>query len=195
MAENQALFDTMPRARRFEGGSLGALWSLLNREAKEKDEPKTEEIRKDLGWHWRVLPRGAVVALRIRPDLWHRRELRLARPEAPKDAAGWRMWAAEVGVFLKMFHVRAVDGTIPCEQEGRDWYQVRNEERDEGKAAVRLQELRHGEVKPGRAICHDCLTETGDIKEIEWNPVAGITGQRCNHHALEAGKRLLEQAR
>ena len=194
MAEVHPLFETVPPARRYSGGSLGELWLILNKEAKACHATR-EDVAEDLGWHWRMLPRGAMVALRVRADLWNRRELRIARAEPPADAAGWRSWTTEIAVFLKMFHVRALDGTVPCEEAGRDWYQVRNEEKDRGRAAVRLQELRRGEVKPGRAICHDCLTQSGEINEIEWKAVAGIEGQRCNRHALEAGRRHLQETR
>lgn len=183
------LYSAMPPARRYSG-ELGGLWHVLNLEAKQ-ERTTGQEVREDLGWHWRVLPRGAVVALRRRGDLWGRRELRIARAEAPDSPKGWERWEKEVAVFLDKFGLTPMDGETPCTTPGEEWFRVRNEPRDEGKAAARFQELREAEVKPGRAICHDCLTETGEIHEIEWFPMARREGQRCNDHALAAGRRLL----
>lgn len=190
MAESHPTYEALPRSRQYDGGSLGGLWALLKGEVGQ-EATTTDEVTQDTGWRWRALPRGALVALRRRHDLWNRLELRIARFDAPTSPAGWRAWTAEVMVFLSHFAIRPLDGETPCTEPGREWFRVPNQERDEGKAAVRLQELREAEVKPGRAICHDCLQRTGEVKEIEWYPGARIHGQRCPIHALEAGRRLL----
>ena len=191
MGEVHPLFASVSPARRF-AGELGGLFPLLDTESKPT-RTTPAELEADTGWAWRVLPRGAVVAMRRRHDLWGRRELRLARAEAPDSPEGWARWEKEVAVFLSSFGMAAMDGETPCEREGVDFYRVRNEPRDDGKAAARFQELRRGEVKPGRSICWDCREETGELVEVEWQPAAAARGQRCAHHAMEAGKRMLNR--
>ncbi len=194
MPDPNPTLQSLPEARWWRGASLGDLWFTLNEELGRRSTTAAE-VQSDGGWYWRALPRGAVVALRRRHDLSGRRELRIARLDAPDTPAGWRAWTAEVAVFLTRFVIKALDGETPCSRPGREWYQVRNEPRDQGKAAVRLQELRRAEVKPGRAICQDCLNETGEIREIEWFPGATAEGQRCSTHAVQAGNRHLEETR
>lgn len=57
-------------------------------------------------WHYRVLNHGAMVAFRVikAPDaVTFNCELRIARKDAPTDAAGWDRWALELRTFLKFF--------------------------------------------------------------------------------------------
>lgn len=50
-------------------------------------------------WAWRVLPHGALVAVRINPDNF-RPELRISRKDAPDSDKGWERWAKELVTFL-----------------------------------------------------------------------------------------------
>lgn len=58
------------------------------------------------GWAWRVLPHGAMVAVRIRPpeegkESAFQLELRIARKTPPADEVAWKRWATEVATFLR----------------------------------------------------------------------------------------------
>lgn len=177
-------------------GGLDTLFVTLRREAMES-EPSKQEILEDRGWHARILPRGALVAMRRRPDLGPgetRLELRIARKEAPSTGDGWQRWHDEIAVFLKRFEIEAVGGSKPCERAGRQWLVTslapNGHPNDEGKAAVRLVELREAEVRPGRALCIDCYTRDGRRREVEWGGFAPA-GHRCGPHALEHGKAVL----
>lgn len=50
-------------------------------------------------WTWRILPRGAMVAMRARSD--QRKEVRISRREEPKDEKARNRWIGECVVFLK----------------------------------------------------------------------------------------------
>lgn len=139
-----------------------------------------EARESDRDWAWVALPRGAVVGVRVRGDHSMRNELRIARPEAPKDDRARAKWEKEVEVFLDSFGITPLDGETPAERDG--WWLQEPHPNDEGKAAVRLLELRTGEMRPMVARCYRCLTEDGGvITEVQWNHV-GITGQRCEKH-------------
>src|SRR5690606_41534592 len=93
----------------------------------------------------------------------------------------------------RSFPTRRSSDLTPADPEG--WWREPPHRNDvaKGIAAVRLIQLRAGEIRPGVARCHDCLLETGEIHEIEWMPGARIEGQRCMNHAAAAGRRYVEQ--
>lgn len=187
MGAEHPSFKAVPAHRRWLGLRLDALFLKLQEEAKA-DRPTPELLAEDKGWSWRMLRRGAVVALRHRPDLYDRLELRLARVDAPTDARGWKAWDREVDTFLGKFGIRKLGGKKPCRHVHRDWYIVRDEPRDEGKATARLMELRKGETKPGKARCYRCWEEDEAFVELEWAPVTDERGQLCGKHRLTSGR-------
>lgn len=50
---------------------------------------------------WYVLPRGAILSMRVDVKAFPHRELRIARSAAPKDAAGRAAWEREIDVFRR----------------------------------------------------------------------------------------------
>lgn len=162
----------------------------------------TSRVVKDVedpAWVSQVLDRGALVAMRINPHTeGGRRELRIARAEKPKDAQAQAKWEREVKVFLNHFGIHPVDGDEPCQFDAKEWLWLEpdlgTEDEpglDRGKAVVRLLELRTGEVKPGVAVCWDCLHDTGELVEVPWFP-SSPKQQLCNRHKLERGRQELE---
>lgn len=169
---------------------LGDLLRTLRPRAWKLGAGATDGDREaDRDWAWVVLPGGAVVGLRIRGDLWMRWELRIARQERPEGERAEAAWEREVETFLRYFGIRPLDGQSPADPDG--WWRQPVHPRDveRGVAAVRLLELRPGEIRPGLARCHDCLLETGEIRVIEWAPGVSYKGQRCMGHATAAGRR------
>jgi len=100
-------------------------------------------------WCWRVLPRGALVSVRIAPpeagkeSAFHL-ELRLARKQAPTDAAGWQRWTFELSVFLK-----TLSG------DAGDWQET---QRSADKAEATFRFRLRGERPPTQ--CTRCGTRT-----------------------------------
>lgn len=88
-------FARAPKRHRWTG-TLAALFAELRRRAGEADG----------GWAWAVLPHGALVSMRVRPD--GRRELRIARSQPPPDRARGK-WDREVETFVRHFGVEAWD--------------------------------------------------------------------------------------
>ena len=68
--------------------------------AELRDPLTAEAWRLQGGWAWYLMPRGALVALRVRPEDF-RKEFRIARKEAPADEAAAAKWYQEVAVFAK----------------------------------------------------------------------------------------------
>lgn len=173
-------------------GRLDALYVTIAREARSS-RVTTQELVDDRGWFWRILPHGAVVGIRRRPDLdkgpTDRLELRLARPGEllPENEDRWE---TEVRTFLKHFQIRATDGTYPAEVPGIDWLRIEPQARDAGKTVARFLSLLPGEIRPGKARCYDCANLDVPVHtEIEWSPSFGVRGQACHQHALERGRR------
>lgn len=77
-------YRRMPEARRW-GGKLAGLMPVITREARVNGGR----------WAWRILPRGAVVGVRLRVD--GSTVLRIARRSAETGAA----WERELAVFLR----------------------------------------------------------------------------------------------
>src|SRR5690349_2144944 len=70
-------------------GRLAALLPVLSIEAQQKPEGQ---------WAYRVLPNGALVAVKYEGT---RRVVRLAREEAPANFDGWKKWQKECETFVK----------------------------------------------------------------------------------------------
>lgn len=176
MADWHRDFERAPTGRRWFK-SLRGLWVLLNRESKA--------LGPDCTWQWRALPHGAFVGLRhLEPA---RRQLRIARSEVEGGLTEKQKarWESEVRTFLKHFEIFALDGCEPCHRQGNEWWW--KDAGDQPRAV--LTELLRGEVRPGVAVCWDCLHETGEVYEIPHFVQGGPEGQRCNRHALLAGQR------
>ncbi len=141
-------------------------------------------------WVHQMLPGGALFALR-RQEGAVRLELRIARQHEPLTDTGRERWATEIETFLKHFRITPVDGMRPCEDAGRFWLVIPNQPSDEGKAVVRLLELRIGEVEPGRAICHACHDLMGRTRFIDHQP-GGPKSQLCPECEAEVMKARLD---
>lgn len=166
---------------------LQALFLSLSKRAKAAARLPEAERPKG-GWVGSQLQAGALVAMRVRPKLNGRLELRIAR----KAKMGGEAWEKEVDVFLEHFAITPTDGRTPC--EGPEWWLHESAEGEPGEDGrrvleVRLLELRPGEITPGRAACWDCREE-GRHTEIEWGPFRP-KGQRCAPCATNNGKALL----
>lgn len=173
------LFDRYPDHQ--WTGDLPGLFKRLLKEA-----PDTNGS----AFAWRVLPRGAVVGVRIHPQ--HLRpELKIARSEAPTTPDGWARWEHEVGTFLKQFGITPVLNGEPAPDD-KGWMPLPPPAEDEGKAAARFLQLRKGETSPGKARCHPCH-EAGVARPIEWFPGGGVTGQNCMGHAFQTGREYAER--
>lgn len=135
-------------------------------------------------WAWLRLPRGAVIAVRVRADLDRRRELRIARRAETAGPA----WEREVAVFLRSFGVESLDGARPCTTPNQ-WYR-HGSSHENGVVEALFLELRPGECRPGRALCWPCWV-LRQKTEIPWFAAGDAVGQRCHTHALEAGRASL----
>ena len=126
--------DYLAVAEKFRWGKpLNELFGVLKKEAWTLEG----------AWAWRMLPHGALVAVRIVPPTegvtGFATQLRIARKDAPADAAGWRRWANELAVFLK--HLGGQDG---------DWARL---EGDPAKAEAVYQFQMRGRAVPKCVRC------------------------------------------
>jgi len=86
----------------------------------------------------------------------------------------------------------AIEGDVDAVVHAGDLFHDRSPSLLDVHGAIQvLGELRDAEIRPGVALCHDCLTETGEFHEIPWQPGARPKGQRCTVHAIRAGRRML----
>lgn len=188
MSTHHPLYQRVKEEHRY-AGKLSELLAYLRPKAFEiGGRTKATDCERDLDFAWVVLPRGAIVGLRIRQDDM-RRELRIARTERPKDEKAVQAWQSEVETFLKHFGIEPLDGKTPA-PEKNGWLPLPSNPNDEAKgaAAVRFLELRHGEIEINRARCAKCWSESGEHVVTEWFPVGGIEGQHCQRHAGLAGR-------
>lgn len=98
--KNHPEFDAAPEERR---------WTKPLNELVEPLRKEAYALKGD-GWAWVVLPRGAVVALRILPDF--RKQIRIMRRGMKKP----ERFLAEIGTFLEHLGIRsweATDGALP----------------------------------------------------------------------------------
>jgi hypothetical protein len=120
-------------------GNLGQLFYTLAQEAYQGHG----------AWRRRVLPHGAWVAMRVKPDDFPRKELVIARSQGPKDAKAEAAWVRELGTFLKH---------AACSPDGK-WLPT-EDRRHPGTGAVKqfYVELYPLEVAPGKIRCQgeDC---------------------------------------
>jgi len=139
MSTTHPAFERAPEEHRWSG-TLDELWPVLRKQAYEiaAATPPGQER-----WAWFVLPRGALVALRIRPDF--RKELRIARGERPDTADAKLRWEREIETFLKHFG---------CER----WQRV--DEPESRGVAARFIQLYSNEHAVGLSRCADCDRET-----------------------------------
>lgn len=160
-------------------GKLGAMIKTLRR-----------RYRSTVGdrWEWFIVKRGAVISYREVAN--SRGEIRIARDQ-PLLESQRAAWDKEVWVFCAAWSIVPVTGTSPC--DGDEWLIQEPHAEDEGKTAMRLLELRPGEVTPGHAVCWDCLQKTGELVSVPWFCHGGPSGQRCNQCALKAGQREEEE--
>lgn len=151
-------FAAAPEGNRWTG-SLAELFAELKREA----------LQGHGRWCWRVLPRGAVVAMRMTDD-FPRRQLRLSRRERPEGEAALKAWSVEVQTFLRAF---GATGWEPAVAES-----------ETGVVALFI-ETYPGETRVGRTTCADCRAEIAYEKAFPIN--------RCATCALKAGQRAKAQ--
>jgi hypothetical protein len=111
-------------------------------------------------WDWYVLPGGALVAMRMNEENWHR-ELRIARRTAPLDPAGWGAWEREVGIFLEHFggadrfeRIASVEGTADV-----TYRMLLRGEKADGRCVHCGQPAEQGPYK--EAVCTRCATRLG----------------------------------
>lgn len=140
-------------------------------------------------WAWRVLPHGAAVSLRIRPDMDFRREIRIARADRPATEEGLKRWERELETFCRHFGITVLDGETPATSSLGCFHRLSEapEDSTRGGIAARFLELRLGETQPGKARCHRCATE-GRAVAVIWFPGAGLR-QLCDLHAGEESQR------
>lgn len=179
-----ASFTGAPVAARWKG-RLDALFIQLQSDVKVS-KVTVQDVKAGKGWYWRVLPHGAVVALRKRPDVTpcpgDRMELRIARSGDLNPEVESR-WQSEVRTFLKHFEIRATDGTEPAVMPGGCWLRLPPEEGEVARPVARFLLLMQGEVKPGIARCHACRQEDPPVvTEVEWSMKNGLAAHRCNRH-------------
>ena len=177
--------ELITRLRREAFNIRGSGPKSIRDEGRPWNEAEERACReRDLDFAWVVLPRGAIVGLRIRNDMDMRKELRIARQERPKDERATQAWQLEVETFLKHFGVEPLDGKTPApEKNGFLALPPHPNDEAKGVAAVRFLELRHGEIEAGRSICARCVKH-GIVYVTEWWPAGGIDGQRCQAHAV-----------
>lgn len=183
------LTELLPRLRREAFDIRGRGPKSVRDEGRPWNDVEERACRdRDLDFAWVVLPRGAVVGLRIRNDLEMRKEVRIARTERPKDEKSATAWQFEVETFLKHFGIEPLDGKTPA-PEKNGWLALPPHPNDEAKgvAAVRFIELRHGEIEPSRARCAKCWDD-GQFVVVLWEAVCGVDGQHCQAHAVLAGR-------
>lgn len=154
-------FEAAPPERQWTG-KLEGLLDALKREA-------YQAVGKPA---WKILPRGAVVQMRITDDM--RKEVRIARKLPLESDEQRKRWEAELAVFCTHLGLEVGAGK---------WHQTRP---DPGKAEAYLIQLRGGETEPGKALCHRCALE-GERTVVAWWPAGEVEGQNCPGHALEAG--------
>lgn len=182
MSEPHSLFLQVPEWRRWTG-PLEELLGAIRHDAYQLAQDATEEDRaQDRDFAWRVLRRGAVVALRIRGDESFRREIRIARAEPLADRARWLL---EVGIFVREFGLKMLDGSTPADERGRCFVEIPPTARDEGKTAIRLLELFEGETLPGAGRCYRCWNLKGEHVSVAYVVGQGVH-QACTEHAWAA---------
>lgn len=177
---NHPHFDAAKPARRWTGSLIDLLVNLRH-EAYEIGAGANEQMRaEDKDFAWRILPRGAVVCLRMRADLHGmRRELRICRNEPLRNPQAFEL---EVQTFLTQFRLKELDGHTPATERSTCYVRIENTKRDEGKSVVRMIELLTGEIRPGIARCHRCHC-AGRQTEVEYHAADAIVGQHCVEHA------------
>ena len=173
--EPSQLYLKVPKERRWRAPGLrGVLPLLISRWRGHEQKPE---------WEWVVMPGGAVISYRECADRDGRGEIRIARAE-PLDPEKRDKWEHEVRTFCEAWAITPTAGDSPC--YGEEWLWQDPHPDDEGKTAARILELRRGEIRPGIAVCFDCLEGTGELVEVQWF-AAGPTGQRCTRCAVKAG--------
>ena len=172
-----SLYDQVNEGRRWKAPLHTLLPELRKQAWAELDRPHGPPELDD-NFAWVVLPKSALVALRIRPDLGMRAELRLARTE-PLTEASRPKWEQEVAVFLAHFDLKELNGNTPCTEPGQSRQYVRHvEARDAGKTAARFMQLRLGEVVVGRGLCCHCGAY------VPWESPFGLA-QACSSCAVK----------
>lgn len=149
--EFHALFLKAGEARRWTG-KLAGLFPTLAREARAADPTGHAERAVDKDWHWRVLPAGAVVGVRVRSDMDGRYELRIARGEPLEGKEARKKFEVEISTFLRHFELVELDGSTPAEDQSACYVRLPADVRDKGKTAARFIQLRRGEVRPGEPL-------------------------------------------
>lgn len=183
-----SLYEQVPPRHRYDG-ELEGLLPLLRKRAwgigvAFPPGPQAEERQaEDKDWAWVVLRRGALVGVRVRGDLSMRNEIRIARNGEPETDEARAKWQKELEVFYRHLGVEEVlDGDTPATTNRHSYLLQEPHPNDQGKAAVRLLELREGELSPMKARCYRCLAEDGGVVTYcRWNHV-GVKGQRCSRH-------------
>ncbi|MFW6010843.1 MAG: hypothetical protein ACOC9H_02880 [Gemmatimonadota bacterium] len=185
---SESLYQKVGPRHRYSGELKGLLPLLRKRAwgigmAFPPGPASDQRQAEDRDWAWVVLPRGALVGVRIRGELGMRNEVRIARDEAPETEEARGRWETELQVFYRHLGIEEVlDGDTPATTNHNSYLLEPPHPNDEGKAAVRLLELREGELAPMKARCHRCLTEDGGtVTYCRWNHV-GVRGQRCAKH-------------
>jgi hypothetical protein len=116
-------------------------------------------------WSARLLPRGALVAVKLRED--GRRVVRIARQEKPPTKEAWERWRVELATFETHLGITG-------------WMREGSPGPESGVAALYV-ELWAGETAPGKAKCLDCPAE------IPFDRVFGGR-DRCQQCAIAAGR-------
>lgn len=144
-------FLQVGKARQWKG-KLAPLFGTLAQEARHAPATGHAERAVDRDFHWRVLPQGAVVGVRVRYDQDGRYELRIARADRPETNEQLEKWHREIATFLKHFEITPVRGDTPAEADDGWYFELPPNPNDKGKAAFRLIQLRKGEVRPGERV-------------------------------------------
>lgn len=182
-------FDRAPESRRFRGGSLVLLWSLLNEQLDGKP----------LGVHvCRVLVSGACVSLRHAPD--GSRVLRISRSEGFKTAEGPKKFAAEIDTFVEHFGIRSWTRVEDLSAEGVAMLLYERDPHPKCKTCGRP--IDRAELGPLVEECVDCATaaqrpipegwqkcsEPDCTHIVEINPQYEVN--RCQPCAMRAGRQF-----
>jgi len=149
----------------FEQAPEGLRWTGALRDLFVALSAETYTVRG--AWVGRVLPCGAWVQMRIRPEDF-RHEMRICRREAPADDAARAKWDQECATFLQHAQHRPHFG----------WHQEDGEVEARGGIARLYLELFPTEVAPGKVTCTDCPAV------IDFDPVSHQT--RCTPCARRA---------